>query len=385
MTTKTSSIPKKIGTAVVGFAILIGSIGKFAPHLFMNLPFPLSIILWASTGNSMPPYFMDDAWKEDEIDSWMKDGDLVVATGAKSGTTWMLYCTHQIRTNGTDLDDELYPDVSLTTPWPDLRQSRKANWIQQKERLNTTILPDGRALRDLWDHPSYSFRIFKSHFAPPDLPVTKKGGKKIKYMAMARNGIDVAASMTPFYSAHTDRFRNLWGGFPPVIDESSYDSDEPPAAVKDILPGGPLGFFYFGYVKKWWEYRKEPNVILLHYSDIRKDLKGGVKRIAKFLDVDLNPKELNTVTERCGIEHMRKANKFLYRLPLNDDPEALWDLEKDHIIKSGSFVKKGGIGTGAAIFSDKVVAQWKKAEEDEFGHNPALLKWAREGGDFPSE
>jgi len=180
-------------------------------------------------------------------------------------------------------------------------------------------------------------------------------------------------------------YHTLRKGFPPVIDESSYDSAEPPAAVKDILPGGALGFFYFGYVKKWWEYRKEPNVILLHYSDIRKDLKGGVRRIAKFLDVDLNPKELNTVTERCGIEHMRKANKFLYRLPLNDDPEALWDLEKDHIINSGSFVKTGGIGTGAAIFSDKVVAQWKKAEEDEFGHNPALLKWAREGGDFPSE
>ena len=40
----------------------------------------------------------------------------------------------------------------------------------------------------------------------------KKGGKKIKYLAMARNGIDVAASMTDFYSSHTDEFRKLWGG-----------------------------------------------------------------------------------------------------------------------------------------------------------------------------
>ena len=39
--------------------------------------------------------------------------------------------------------------------------------------------------------------------------------------------------------------------------------------------------------------------------------------------------------------------------------------------------------SGGSIFSDKVVAQWKKAEEDEFGHDPALLKWAREGGEFP--
>ncbi len=38
---------------------------------------------------------------------------------------------------------------------------------------------------------------------------------------------------------------------------------------------------------------------------------------------------------------------------------------------------------GGSIFSDKVVALWKKAEEDEFGHDPAMLKWAREGGDYP--
>ena len=67
-------------------------------------------------------------------------------------------------------------------------------------------------MKDFWDHPSYPFRIFKSHYAPPELPVRRKGGKKIKYMAMARNGIDVAASMTNFYSSHTDKGRNLFGG-----------------------------------------------------------------------------------------------------------------------------------------------------------------------------
>lgn len=39
--------------------------------------------------------------------------------------------------------------------------------------------------------------------------------------------------------------------------------------------------------------------------------------------------------------------------------------------------------SGASIFSDKVVAMWKQAEEDELGHDPAMLKWAREGGEFP--
>lgn len=140
------------------------------------------------------------------------DGDLVVATGAKSGTTFMLYCTHQIRTKGRDVNDELFPDVSISTPWPDLRQSRDGTWAEQKERYNSTILADGKPMSYYWDNPSYPFRIFKSHFAPPELPVRKKGGKKIKYLAMARNGLDVAASMTSFYSAHTQKFRELWGG-----------------------------------------------------------------------------------------------------------------------------------------------------------------------------
>ena len=39
--------------------------------------------------------------------------------------------------------------------------------------------------------------------------------------------------------------------------------------------------------------------------------------------------------------------------------------------------------TGSLIFSEKVVAQWKKAEEDEFGHDLDMLKWARDGGEYP--
>lgn len=293
----------------------------------------------------------------------------------------MLYCTHQIRTKGTDTDDTLYPDTSITTPWLDLKQSRKGTWSEQKERYNTTIVY-GKMMKDFWDHPSYPFRIFKSHYGPPELPVRKKGGKKIKYMAMVRNGIDVAASLTSFYSAHTEEFRALWGGFPPVIPGEVTGGDGPPAAVKDILPGGPWSDCYFGYVKKWWPYRNDPNVILMHYSDVRKDLKGYVAKIAKFLEVDLNKEELKTVTERCSIQHMKKVNKFNYKMPLSQD-KGKWDVNNDHILSSGSIIKKGEIGTGASIFSDKVAALWKKAEEDEFGHDPALLKWAREGGKFP--
>ena len=54
-TFKAMTLPKKIGTFVLGLAVAIGTVGKYSPHLFMRLPFPLSIILWDVTGHEMPP------------------------------------------------------------------------------------------------------------------------------------------------------------------------------------------------------------------------------------------------------------------------------------------------------------------------------------------
>lgn len=379
-TFKAMTLPKKIGTLVLGLAVAIGTVGKYSPHLFMRLPFPLSIILWAVTGHEMPPYFMPDAWAENEIDTWMKDGDLVVATGAKSGTTFMLYCTHQIRTKGTDDKGDLWPDVSITTPWPDLRHSRAGTWAEQKDRYNTTIV-DGKEMKHFWDNPAYPMRIFKSHYGPPQLPVRKKGGKKIKYLAMARNGVDVLASFVPFYSAHTEAFRNLWGGFPPVVPTPEGVCDENCQTVKDLMPGGVLSHTYFEYIMSWWPYRNDPNVLFLHYSDVRKDLKGSVEKIAEFMDVSLTSSELNKVTKMCSLDHMKKVDKFGYLMPLNTDGADLWDT-KDTITVKGAMTVSGGVNTGKARFTDKVKEMWKKAEEDKFGYDPKLLKWAREGGPF---
>ena len=115
--------------------------------------------------------------------------------------------------------------------------------------------------------------------------------------------------------------------------------------MKSMLPGESLYDLYFGYVKKWWSHRDDPNVLLLHYSDVRRDLRGHVAKIARFLNVVLNEEELDRVTERCSIEHMKKLNKFDYLMPLNTD-KGLWNVDKDTIVKSGELVNEGGVGTG---------------------------------------
>ena len=140
-----------------------------------------------------------------------------------------------------------------------------------REQMNSTILPDGTKLKDHWDNEEYPFRIFKSHDHVESLGKLI-GGDKIKFLAMSRNGLDMAASFVPFFDKHTDAFRKLWGNFPPV--EPGTLREKTRVRLRQLLPGGIFDNFYFDYVNSWWKARNEKNVLLLHYSDAKKDLSG---------------------------------------------------------------------------------------------------------------
>ena len=372
------------GATIVGaLALAIGAIGTMKPTLFMGLPFPLSIILWTSFGGEVPPYFMPEAWKDDEIKTWTKPGDLVVSTGGKSGTTWMLFCTHQIRMKGADDADELFEDVSLATPWADLRQSRHGSWEEQKDRYNTTILTNGKPLKDYWDNERYPFRIFKSHYGPKEtgsvLPI--RDNPKLKFLAMVRNGLDVVNSMVYFWTAHQDVFRNVYGGFPPdSTGDVIIDADQ---RIHEMLPGGLLDSIWFGCVTQWWEMRNEPNVLLLHYADARKDLVGTVRKLANFLEVDLTESEVKKVSDKCDISYMKaRSHMFEYAMPLNNDP--FWDNERDRIMKPEQMIRTGKVGHWKEQpFTEEHRQKWHQAEEDVLGAvDPNLVRWAREGGSY---
>lgn len=368
---------KIVAIVIVVIAVCFGIIGKFEPQLFLKVP-NVGFILWAMSGHQIPPYLTSDAWASKENENWLRDGDVVVAAGAKSGTTWMLFCNHQIRVKG---DDKTYPfeDVSLATPWPDLVQWPTGTWEEHRELLNSTVLPNGVPLQQYWDHPHYPHRVWKSHFTPLStggaLPVKQR--QNVRFLAMSRNGLDVVASMSPFFSSHSDDFRKLWGGFPPA---SSGNTDQDLSELfEKLLPGGEMGAFYWDYVKQWWPLRNEQNVLLLHYADAKKDLRGTVQKIADFVKVDLTSQQLDIVTNKCSIEYMRsKTQMFGYRLPLNAQ------FEPKTILNNGALIRKGGNGDGKAKLSEDEQLRWKIAEEDQLGNDPELLAWARNGRTNPS-
>ena len=54
------------------------------------------------------------------------------------------------------------------------------------------------------------------------------------------------------------------------------------------------------------DYRHDPNVLYLHYANVRKDLKGSVEMIADFIGVELSPEELD----------IGKSNVFMFTIVL---------------------------------------------------------------------
>jgi hypothetical protein len=123
------SIFKGFGLVVVLVAVSVGTVAKVKPSLFLKIPH-VGFIPWAMTGGDMPPFFAYDLWQGENHESWLKDNDVVVSTGAKSGTTWMLYCTHQIRVKGQE-GPMPFVDVMFTTPWPEMLQHPEHKAMRQ--------------------------------------------------------------------------------------------------------------------------------------------------------------------------------------------------------------------------------------------------------------
>mmetsp|Transcript_36368 Transcript_36368/g.113377 ORF Transcript_36368/g.113377 Transcript_36368/m.113377 type:complete len:377 (-) Transcript_36368:205-1335(-) len=374
-----ASVLSWVGTVVLIISIVMGVIGTYFPELFLKIP--SGVILWAMFGNPVPPYILSDPYTMGEFPTWARKGDVIVAAAPKAGTTWMLYCSHQIRMKGRDYN---FTDVNIETPWPDLVHRPGQTWKDIKSLLNTTVLPDGSRLKDHWDNPSHPFRIFKSHYHP-----YKRNGKpyqvlpvrefpNIKFIGIVRNGLDVLASFCTFFYNHRPDFRKMWGGFP-----MAFKSNE--ECMNFLLPDGPLDYIFFGYAKDWWEIRNLPNVLLLHYSDMSKDLVGGVKKMAKFLEVDLKPDELDRVVEKCSFKYMKAhSDQFNYVLWSNEPPlpsTAMCGTIHCPDNPEGTVVYKGKSGRGKATFSEELIAKWEAAEKAEFD-DPALMDWVKNGGSF---
>ena len=73
----------KNASILVAFAaVAIGIIGKLSPEIFLKIPIFGFVPYMLMGGNNgiVPPYFDITPWQGDNPKSWLRDGDVVVAT-----------------------------------------------------------------------------------------------------------------------------------------------------------------------------------------------------------------------------------------------------------------------------------------------------------------
>lgn len=201
-----------------------------------------------------------------------RPGDVLVATPPKCGTTWTQYIV------GMLLRQSAEPfAVTMEQPWVDGR-----------------FLPD-EVLAMLLARPGR--RSLKTHLAFDAIPMFDD----MRYIHVARDPRDACMSWYNHetnYSADALARLDQWGLADPTI---ARPYPRPPRALAtyfrwfmgdDSIAGRCEGFSLREYrrtVESYWAERQQPNVLLIHYNDLKADLAGETQRIADFLGVATPP------------------------------------------------------------------------------------------------
>jgi aryl sulfotransferase len=68
---------------------------------------------------------------------------------------------------------------------------------------------------------------------------------------------------------------------------------------------------FLDYARTWWEARQRPNVLLVHYNDLKADLSTEMRRIADFLEIPINPALWPELVASAGFDAMRRDGATL--------------------------------------------------------------------------
>lgn len=209
-----------------------------------------------------------------------RDDDIIIGTYAKSGTTWTQQIVGQLLLGP---DPEL--SVAELSPWVDLR-------VPPKEVKLPAI--EAQTHR----------RFLKTHL-PVDALVFSP---KAKYVYIGRDGRDVLWSLYNHHANANQTWYDLLNDTPGRVGPPI---ERPPADVLQYWRDwfGRDGYPFWSFwenVRSWWAIRDLPNVMMLHFADMKRDMPGQMRRIAAFLDIPIDESKFDTVVEYCSFDWMKK-------------------------------------------------------------------------------
>jgi aryl sulfotransferase len=225
-----------------------------------------------------------------------RPSDIVIATYPKCGTTWMQRIVALLIFETT----EPRPIMEIS-PWIERR------FPEPIEAMAAKI--------EAQEHQ----RFLKTHLPFDGLPIFDH----VKYIHVARDGRDACMSFHNHALAFTPQMldaldkaglqdETVGRPYPraPADPAQHFHRWMTEGAVPNHEDGSPT-MSYFHFERTWWEERHRPNVLLVHYNDLKADLPSEMQRVADFLGIHIAASLWPDLIKAARFEAMRRDGEVL--------------------------------------------------------------------------
>jgi aryl sulfotransferase len=283
--------------------------------------------------------------------------DIIIATPPKSGTTWMQEIVRQLVFLGQDI-----PERDAMGLW------QVSLWLEQR------LAPLDVVLRQL--EAQQHRRFMKTHLPLDGLPYFPQ----VKYIIVGRDARDVAMSLWNHYSEFTDEQLERFNNTPGRVGDPVSPPDDIHAFWRTWITRGRFAWESEGYpvqgnlhhIQTWWNYRHLPNILFVHYSDLKANLAGEIRRIADFLAIPLTDAVLPPIMQSVSLDAMREREDRL-------------DSRMKEIFKEGAktFFFKGTNGRWKDVLSAEELALYDAKAAQVL--TPDCRAWLEQGRAHPNQ
>jgi aryl sulfotransferase len=221
-----------------------------------------------------------------------RDGDVVIATYVKCGTTWM---------------QRIVSLLLFQSPEP-LPLWEISPWIDARFMMPVEVMRDhieGQRHR----------RFLKSHLPLDGLPYCEQ----IRYIHVGRDARDACMSFFNHCSAFTPAAYETLDHAAPELGPYPRCPQDPRefwrrwftrGVYADAQDGYPEVSF-FDLEATYWRARQTENLLLVHYNDLKADLEGEMRRIAAFLAIEPSREVWPSLVQAATFAAMKREGKTL--------------------------------------------------------------------------